>query len=140
MYENVGGQTPTEVPGECAGAGGAGVYIGADGGRLSAGLSSVPGTANISTAVELVAAAREAIGDEVDLGLEIHRNLRPEEAIALATELTPFKKLYYEDPLPPQSLEALEYVAGTSTSQSPLASGATTPSSLRICSIARSSA
>ena len=69
------------------------------------------GTANISTAVELVAAAREAIGDEVDLGLEIHRNLRPEEAIALATELEPFKILYYEDPLAPQSLEALEYIA-----------------------------
>ncbi len=69
------------------------------------------GTANISTAVELVAAAREVLGNEADLGLEIHRNLRPEEAIALATELEPFKILYYEDPLAPQSLEALEYVA-----------------------------
>ena len=42
-------------------------------------------TQNVSTAVELVGAVREEIGDGVDLGLEIHRNLRPEEAIALAT-------------------------------------------------------
>jgi galactonate dehydratase len=65
----------------------------------------------ISEAVEMVAAVRQAIGDGVDLGLEIHRNLRPEEAISLARELEPFQLLYYEDPLPPESIEALQYVA-----------------------------
>lgn len=68
-------------------------------------------TQNVSTAVELVGAVREEIGDGVDLGLEIHRNLRPEEAIALATELEPLKILYYEDPLAPESIEAVEYIA-----------------------------
>ena len=65
----------------------------------------------IGDAVAIVAAVREAIGYEIDLGLEIHRNLRPEEAIALAHELPPFRILYYEDPLAPESLEALEYIA-----------------------------
>jgi len=65
----------------------------------------------IKTAVEIVASVREAVGDEVDLGLEIHRNLRPEEAILLGNELQPFRILYYEDPLAPESFEALEYVA-----------------------------
>ena len=65
----------------------------------------------IKTAVEIVRAIREAVGDEVDLGLEIHRNLTPDAAIILAGELAPFRILYYEDPLPPQSMEALEYVA-----------------------------
>ena len=65
----------------------------------------------ISDAVEMVRAVREAIGDGIDLGLEIHRNLRPEEAIGLATELMPLKILYYEDPLAPESVEALEYIA-----------------------------
>ena len=59
----------------------------------------------------MVAAARAALGDEIDLGIEIHRNLRPEEAITLARELEPFKIHYYEDPVAPQSVEALEYVA-----------------------------
>ena len=110
IFENIGGNTAAEV-GEHARL------------RVSEGFSSLrmtpfvegfevrTATQNIATAVELVGAAREAIGDGVDLGLEIHRNLRPEEAIALATELEPFKILYYEDPLAPQSIEAVEYIA-----------------------------
>ena len=65
----------------------------------------------IGDAVAMVAAVRDAIGYEIDLGLEIPRNLRPEEAILLARELLPFRILYYEDPLAPQSLEAMEYIA-----------------------------
>lgn len=65
----------------------------------------------ISTAAAMVGAVREAIGDGVDLGLEIHRNLRPEEAITLAREIEPYRILYYEDALPPESIDALEYVA-----------------------------
>ncbi|MFH1084825.1 MAG: enolase C-terminal domain-like protein, partial [Chloroflexota bacterium] len=49
-------------------------------------------------------------GDEIDLGLEIHRNMTPDEAILLATELMPYRILYYEDPLAPESNEALDYV------------------------------
>lgn len=65
----------------------------------------------ITTAVEIVKTIREAVGYEVDLGLEIHRNLTPDEAIILAGELAPFRILYYEDPIAPQSVEALDYVA-----------------------------
>lgn len=65
----------------------------------------------IGDAVVMVAAVRDAIGFNIDLGLEIHRNLRPEEAITLAHELLPFRILYYEDPLAPEGLEAMEYIA-----------------------------
>ena len=65
----------------------------------------------IATAVEIVGAIREAIGEGADLGVEIHRNLTPAEAITLARELAPLRLAYYEDPLPPQSEDALEYVA-----------------------------
>ncbi len=67
----------------------------------------------IGDAVDLVAAVREAVGFNIDLGLEIHRNLRPEEAIVLARELLPYRLLYYEDPLAPESFEAMEYIAQT---------------------------
>ena len=67
----------------------------------------------IGDAVASVAAVREAIGYNIDLGLEIHRNLRPEEAIVMSREMQPFRILYLEDPLAPQSLEALEYIART---------------------------
>ncbi len=65
----------------------------------------------VSTAVDIVRAIREAVGFGIDLGLEIHRNLRPEEAIVLANELAGYRVLYYEDPLAPESIEALRYVA-----------------------------
>ena len=68
-------------------------------------------SAVIGSAVDIVRAIREAIGDGVDLGLEIHRNLDTDAAILLARELEPYRILYYEDPLMPQSVEALEYVA-----------------------------
>ena len=68
-------------------------------------------TQTITDAVAIVGSIRDAIGYGIDLGLEIHRNLRPEEAIVLATELAPFRLLYYEDPLAPESLEGMEIVA-----------------------------
>jgi galactonate dehydratase len=68
-------------------------------------------SAVIGDAVEIVGAIRDAIGDRADLGVEIHRNLTPDEAINLAHELAPFRLSYYEDPLPPESEDALEYVA-----------------------------
>ena len=68
-------------------------------------------SAVIGEAVYIVGAIRDAVGDRADLGVEIHRNLTPDEAINLARELAPFRLSYYEDPLPPESEDALEYVA-----------------------------
>lgn len=68
-------------------------------------------TQTITDAIAIVAAIREEIGFGIDLGLEIHRNLRPEEAIVLAGELAPYRILYYEDPLAPETLEPMEYIA-----------------------------
>jgi galactonate dehydratase len=65
----------------------------------------------IGQAVEIVKAIREAIGYDVDLGLEIHRNLGLEEAIVLAGELAPYRILYYEDPLRPESIDAMATLA-----------------------------
>ena len=110
LFENIGGNTPTEVR-ESARAKVEQGFISLRMTPFARDFEQETGTRNIATAVELVGAAREAIGDGVDLGLEIHRNLRPEEAIALATELEPLKILYYEDPLAPQSIEAVEYIA-----------------------------
>lgn len=68
-------------------------------------------TQAISSAVSIVAAIREVVGNGIDLGLELHRNLRPEEAIVLAHELAPFRILYYEDALAPEAVEPFETIA-----------------------------
>lgn len=65
----------------------------------------------VADAVAIVAAVREAVGPNVDLGVEIHRNLELGPAIVLGQELKPFRLQYYEDPLRPQSTRALKYVA-----------------------------
>ena len=74
VYENVGGQTPEEVR-ESAQARVEQGFTSFRMGPFVSGFEQRTSTANISTAVELVAAAREALGDEMDLGLEIHRKL-----------------------------------------------------------------
>ncbi len=68
-------------------------------------------TANVTQAVELIATLRDAIGYDVDLGVEIHRNLQPDDAITLARALEPYRLKYFEDPLAPRSLEAHQYIA-----------------------------
>jgi galactonate dehydratase len=68
-------------------------------------------TGYIGAAVEIIGRVREAVGMEIDLGVELHRNFGPEETIVLAPEIAPFRILYLEDPVAPESLEALRYVA-----------------------------
>lgn len=70
-----------------------------------------PPTQYIGSAAEIVAAIRDAVGFGIDLGVELHRNFGPDEAVLLAREIAPLRILYYEDPVAPESLAALRYVA-----------------------------
>jgi len=65
----------------------------------------------IAEAAERVRRFREAVGDEVDMCIEIHRRLTPAEAIALAREIEPFHPFFYEDPILPDNLDAMAEVA-----------------------------
>jgi galactonate dehydratase len=62
-------------------------------------------------AVSRVGALRETVGNGVDIGVEIHRRLTPADAITLAGELEPFRPLYYEDPIAPDSVMSCAEVA-----------------------------
>ena len=62
-------------------------------------------------AVETVRRYREAVGDDVDLCVEIHRRLTPAEAIVLAQGIEPYRPFFYEDPILPDSFDAMEQVA-----------------------------
>lgn len=53
----------------------------------------------IQSVRDMAAAAREAVGLDVDLIFEIHRKLTPMNAIALAEALVEFRPLFYEDPI-----------------------------------------
>ena len=62
-------------------------------------------------AIAAVAAYRDAVGDEVDLCVEIHRRLTPAEAIVLARGIEPYHPFFYEDPILPDSFDAMALVA-----------------------------
>ena len=70
------------------------------------------GAAGIGFVVEQLRAVREAVGDDVDLLVEIHGRLDPGTAIHLAHEIEPFRPFFMEEPVPPDSLDALAKVAG----------------------------
>jgi galactonate dehydratase len=62
-------------------------------------------------AIETVAAYRDAVGDDVDLCIEIHRRLTPSEAVVLARGIEPYHPFFYEDPILPDSFDEMAHVA-----------------------------
>ncbi len=71
--------------------------------------------------VDRVAAVREAVGNDVDLCVEVHRRLGPTEARQLARELEPFRIFFLEDPIIPDSVQSMSELA--KSIQVPVATG-----------------
>ena len=65
----------------------------------------------IDGAVERVAAARAAIGREVDLIVELHRKLTPLQAVPLCEALARFQPLFIEDPIQIDSIQSQAEIA-----------------------------
>jgi len=68
-------------------------------------------SAKIAQAIDAVGAYREAVGDDVDLCIEIHRRLTPAEAVELGNGIAQFRPKFYEDPVMPDNFDEMEYVA-----------------------------
>lgn len=66
--------------------------------------------AELNKALRNVAAVRDAVGDEVDLLIEGHGRFDVPTATRIAKELEQFKPMFFEEPVPPDNLEALAAV------------------------------
>ena len=66
--------------------------------------------AALDKALRCVAAVREAVGNSVDLLIEGHGRFNIPTGIKIAKELEQFKPMFFEEPTPPDSLEALKAV------------------------------
>jgi galactonate dehydratase len=77
--------------------------------------------ARLQDLVARTAAIRDAVGWEIDLGIELHRNMVPGESIALIRELEPFRPLFVEDPIVPDSVLSFGEVA--TKARVPMAAG-----------------
>ncbi len=61
----------------------------------------------VRDAISRVAAVHDAVGQDTDLCIELHRQMTPAESIALAQRLQPFHPYFYEDPMRPDSPEIM---------------------------------
>lgn len=64
----------------------------------------------LEKAIRCVAAVREAVGNDIDLLVEGHGRFNIPTAIKIAKELEPFKPMLFEEPVPPDNLQALKEV------------------------------
>lgn len=62
---------------------------------------------DLNTALECVGAVRDAVGNEVDLLIEGHGRFNIATGVKIAKELEQFKPMWFEEPTPPDSLDAL---------------------------------
>ncbi len=65
----------------------------------------------VGMAIDRVRQYREAVGDEVDLCIEIHRRLKPAEAIALGRGIEKYLPMFFEDPTTPDNFDSMAYIA-----------------------------
>jgi len=70
---------------------------------------------------EFFAAARAAVGDEMEIALDCHGRLSPANAVRLCRELVDCRLMFVEEPVPPEDPDALQYVIDHSPV--PIASG-----------------
>lgn len=66
--------------------------------------------ADLNKAMRCVGAVRDAVGSEVDLLIEGHGRFDVPTGIKIAKELEQFKPMFFEEPVPPDNLEALKAV------------------------------
>jgi len=77
--------------------------------------------AKVKDMVERIALIRETVGWDVEIGIELHRNMALGESIAAIREFEPFRPLFVEDPIPPDSVLSFGEVA--EKSRVPMAAG-----------------
>ncbi len=65
----------------------------------------------MADAIDTVRRYREAVGNELDLCIEIHRRLTPAEAVVLARGIEPYHPYFYEDPILPDNFDQMGLVA-----------------------------
>lgn len=62
--------------------------------------------------IDLVEAVRDAVGEDVEILVEMHGRFSPAESVRIARDLTRFDPSWIEEPVPPENFEALAKVAG----------------------------
>ncbi len=81
----------------------------------------LPTSKELRRADEVFAAVREAVGDGVDLMVDLHGRTTPEGGVLFGKVLEPYRPLFLEEPCPPDNVEGLLHVSRSLST--PVASG-----------------
>lgn len=65
----------------------------------------------IQECTDIVEAIRETVGSDVDIGVEVHRNMVPSEAVVFSQQIEKFLPYFYEDPIAPDSVMSMRDVS-----------------------------
>ena len=65
---------------------------------------------DLNIAIECIGAVREAVGKDVDLLIEGHGRFNIPTGIKIAKELEQFQPMFFEEPVPPDNVDALKAV------------------------------
>lgn len=77
--------------------------------------------ATLERVVEQFAGVRQAVGKNVDVGIDFHGRVSPAMAVRLARALEPYYPMFIEEPVLPENVDALAVVARSTTI--PIATG-----------------
>lgn len=81
----------------------------------------MPYSGMLKDAEQRVKSIREAVGDDVDLCLELHRRMTPAEAITFSRAVEPYQPFFLEDPTRPDNFDSMAHIA--KKSHVPIATG-----------------
>ena len=119
MYAHAGGGTPEE----CAESAKARVAQGFNAIKMGvdAPVEHVDTLGYIKRNAEKIAAAREAVGDDVDIGIDFHGRIHAGMANRLIDAFEPYYPMFIEEPLLPENVDMMAYIA--SKTSVPIATG-----------------
>ena len=69
----------------------------------------------LAEAASTVGKVREAVGPNVELLIEVHRRLAPMNAIRVAKEMEQYNPYWFEEPCPPDNIDAIREVKDNTT-------------------------
>ena len=75
----------------------------------------------IDRAIKAIQLLREALGPDIDIGVDFHAKTSPSVASIIVKEVEPLNLLFVEEPCPPENVQAMAKIARRSTT--PIATG-----------------
>jgi galactonate dehydratase len=108
VYQNPGGRTPEEMAARAVALIERYGYTALKLGPHPPGSEKMPWNAVVRGAEARIAAVREAVGPDVDIGLDPHAKIfEPVRALQMARAVAPYNPYFFEEPLRPENVDAM---------------------------------